>query len=65
MEMTNSREHPGTVCGSCRHLKSDHGDKGKCEGVGCWCTKFWAEAADGPDKDDKYAGGHLSEKAST
>ncbi len=49
------------VCGSCRHMDTDHDKDGKCEGVGCWCTKFWAEGEDGPEEG---AGGHLSEGAS-
>ncbi len=49
------------VCGSCRHMSFDHGKDGACEGVGCWCTKFWPEHPDGPEEG---AGGHLSERAS-
>ncbi len=52
--MSESTKAP-VVCGNCRHMSTDHGEGGKCDGVGCYCEKFEAESFPGEHKAGREA----------
>ncbi len=50
-----TKEKAPVVCGDCRHMSTDHGKGGVCEGVGCWCQKFTPEAFPGEHRAGRAA----------